>query len=46
MDLRVLMTTVLTQVFRADRDTQTILMHGLKNIFVFVCSTQCLVCSQ
>lgn len=40
MDFGELMVTVLTQVFKADRDTQTVLMHGLKNITVFVCSTQ------
>lgn len=40
MDLRQLVMTVLTQVFKADRHTQTVMMHELKNIIVFVCSTQ------
>lgn len=34
------MVTVLTQVFKADRDMQAVMMHELKNIIVFVCSTQ------
>lgn len=46
MDLRELMATVLTQVFKADRGTQTILLHRQKNVIVFVSSTQCVVCSQ
>lgn len=46
MDLRELMATVLTQVFKADRGTQTILLRRQKNVIVFVSSTQCVVCSQ